>query len=124
MMNANRYNKVEWFEVATDKPEEAKKFYGELFGWTYKSGGQYNEITTTPGADQPSGGIFDSAGAFPSYAIFYVTVEDVAATLAKAETLGAKTLVPPTSAPDGLVFAQLQDSTGNHFGIFSPPPEA
>jgi predicted enzyme related to lactoylglutathione lyase len=123
MMNAHRYNAVEWFEVATDKPEEAKKFYGELFGWTYATGGQYNEVTT-PGADHPSGGIFDSAGAFPSYAIFYVTVEDVAATLAKAETLGAKTLVPPTSTPDGLVFAQLQDSTGNHFGIFSPPLEA
>lgn len=123
MTNARRYNAVEWFEVATDKPEDAKRFYGELLGWTYSSGGPYSEVTT-PGSDHVTGGIFDSAGAFPNHAIFYVTVEDVAATLAKAETLGAKVLMPATTNPDGLVFAQLQDSTGNHFGVFSPPPEA
>jgi len=120
-MNANA---VEWFEVATDKPEEAKKFYGELFGWKYTSGGgPYTEITT-PGSAHVTGGIFDSQGAFPGYAIFYVTVEDVPATLAKAESLGAKTLMPATTSPGGLVFAQLQDSTGNHFGIFCPPRES
>jgi uncharacterized protein len=123
MMTAHRYNSVEWFEVATDKPDEAKRFYGELFGWTYEGHGQYSEVTT-PGSERVAGGIFDSAGEFPGYAIFYVTVEDVPATLAKAETLGAKTVVPPTTTPDGLTFAQLRDSTGNHFGVFSPPREA
>jgi predicted enzyme related to lactoylglutathione lyase len=122
MMQAKRYNTVEWFEVATDKPEEAKRFYGELFGWTY-AGDRYSEVTT-PGSSGPTGGVFDTQGELPGYAIFYVTVEDVPATLAKAESLGAKTLMPPTTTPDGLVFAQLQDSTGNHFGVFSPPLEA
>lgn len=122
-MNAKRYNTVEWFEVATDRPDDAKRFYGELFGWTYEGAGRYSEVTT-PGAPGPSGGVFDSQGEFPGYAIFYVTVEDVPATLAKAEALGGKTLVPPTTAPDGLVFAQLRDATGNHFGVFSPPQEA
>ncbi len=123
MMSAPRYNAVEWFELGTDKPEDAKRFYGELFGWTYASDGRYSEVTL-PGAHRPEGGVFDSQGEFPNYAIFYVTVEDVPATLAKAESLGAKVLVPPTTGPDGLVFAQLQDSTGNHFGVFSPPVEA
>jgi uncharacterized protein len=122
-MNAKRYNSVEWFEVATDRPEEVKQFYGELFGWTYRTGGDYSEVTT-PGSEQPTGGVFDSHGRFPDYAIFYVTVEDVAATIAKAESLGAKTVVPPTTTPDGLVFAQLSDATGHHFGVFSPPLEA
>ncbi|MDN3354953.1 VOC family protein [Actinomadura sp. DC4] len=122
-MSAQRYNAVEWFEVGTDRPEDVKKFYGELFGWTFTGAGQYSEITT-PGSDHVSGGVFDSQGAFPSYAIFYVTVEDVAATLSKAEALGAKVLVPATTSPDGLVFAQLQDATGNHFGIFTPPQKA
>jgi hypothetical protein len=30
-------------------------------------------------------GVFDTRGEFPNYAIFYVTVEDVPATLARAE---------------------------------------
>ncbi|GLY89700.1 glyoxalase [Actinoallomurus iriomotensis] len=122
MMSA-QYNAVGWFEVATDRPEEARRFYGELFGWTFAGDGPYREITA-PGADRPGGGLFDSEGRFPGYAIFYVTVEDVAAALAKAESLGAKAIVPPTTTPDGLVFAQLRDTTGNHFGIFTPPPSA
>ncbi|MFB9835536.1 VOC family protein [Actinoallomurus acaciae] len=119
-MSARHYNAVEWFEVATDRPEEARRFYGELFGWAFAGDGPYQEITT-PGADHVSGGLFNSEGRFPGYAIFYVTVEDVAATLAKAESLGAKTIVPTTTTPDGLVFAQLRDATGNLFGIFTPP---
>jgi predicted enzyme related to lactoylglutathione lyase len=118
-MSAN-YNTVEWFEIATDRPDEARTFYGELFGWTFSGGPRYSEIAT-PGAGHPAGGLFDTKGEFPGYAIFYVTVEDVAGTLARAEKLGAETVVPTTTAPDGLVFAQLRDSTGNHFGIFTPP---
>jgi predicted enzyme related to lactoylglutathione lyase len=30
-------------------------------------------------------------------------------------------LVPRTSTPNGLTFADLQDSAGNHFGVFTPP---
>jgi uncharacterized protein len=116
-------NAVEWFEIGTDKPDEVRTFYGELFGWTFSDGPGYSEITT-PGADHPSGGVSDSGGRFPNYAIFYVTVADVPATLARAESLGAKTVVPTTTTPDGLVFAQLRDSTGNHFGIFTPPPRS
>ncbi len=120
-MSGPNYNTVEWFEVATDRPDEARRFYGELFGWSFEGGGaQYSGITT-PGSERPQGGLFDSQGNFPGYAIFYVTVEDVAATLAKAESLGGKTIVPVTTTDDGLVFAQLKDATGNHFGIFTPP---
>lgn len=122
-MTAPRYNTVEWFEVATDRPEEAQAFYGELFGWTFdRMEGEmpYSGITT-PVSDRPSGGLFDSGGRFPNYGVFYVTVEDVSATVAKAETLGAKVVMPPTTTDRGLAFAQLRDVSGNHFGVFSPP---
>jgi predicted enzyme related to lactoylglutathione lyase len=49
-----------------------------------------------------------------------VVVEDVAAAVAKAERLSGKVLVPATTRPDGLVFADLLDPSGNHFGVFSP----
>jgi predicted enzyme related to lactoylglutathione lyase len=124
-MSTYQYNSVAWFEVGTDQPEDAKRFYGELFDWSFSGadGGetQYYEATA-PGADRPSGGVFDSKGRFPGYAVFYVVVEDVAATVAKAETLGGKVVLPPTTTPDGLVFAQLHDATGNRFGVFTPAP--
>jgi hypothetical protein len=51
-----------------------------------------------------------------------VVVPDVAAVCAQVEQLGGKVLVPPTTSKDGLVFADLHDPAGNHFGVFTPPP--
>lgn len=115
-MSGPNYNTVEWFEVATDRPDEARRFYGELFGWSFEGGGaQYSGITT-PGSERPQGGLFDSQGNFPGYAIFYVTVEDVAATLAKAESLGGKTIMPVTELPN-VTIALFADPEGHVIGI-------
>jgi predicted enzyme related to lactoylglutathione lyase len=94
-----------------------------LFGWSFvpdpNSGGRYHLVSHL-GAEQPSGGIVDTGGAHPNHAIFLVQVDDVAATVAAAEGLGGKVLVPPATTPDGLTFADLQDSAGNHFGVSLP----
>lgn len=118
------YNTVNWVEIGTDRPEEAERFYGELFGWTFGADGSAGRPyrTIAAGGDRPVGGLFDTRGEAPNYAIFYVVVRDVAATVAKAESLGAKTIVPTTTTGDGLVFAHLRDTAGSHFGVFTPPP--
>jgi predicted enzyme related to lactoylglutathione lyase len=127
-MSEPAYNTVDWFEIGTDDPEAAQRFYGELFGWSsHKDESDTTmdyRLITAAKADRPSGGILNTGGKFPNYAIFYVLVKDVAATVAKAERLGAKALVPPTTAPDGLVFAQLHDPAGNQIGIFRPAPSS
>jgi uncharacterized protein len=126
MMSERAYNSVGWFEIGTDDPEAAERFYGGLFGWSFQRDEDDEamdyRMVTTPGAERASGGIMSTGGKFPNYATFYVLVEDVAATVAKAERLGAKALLPPTTTPDGLVFAQLHDPGGNQIGIFTPAP--
>jgi predicted enzyme related to lactoylglutathione lyase len=124
-MTAPAYNSVAWFQVGTDDPETARRFYGDLFGWTFAKDPDFDgdyDLVTAPGADQPSGGIFATGGKVPNHATFYVVVGDVKATVAAAERAGGKPLMPPTTTPNGLVFADLLDPAGNHFGIFSPPP--
>ncbi|HEV2780717.1 MAG TPA: VOC family protein [Actinophytocola sp.] len=115
---------VGWVQVGTDDPEGARRFYGELFGWTFtpdpNSGGRY-DLITFPGAAEPAGGIADTGGELPNHAIFLVVVADVGAAVAEAERLGGKVLVPPTTTPTGLVFADLLDPSGNHFGVYAPP---
>jgi predicted enzyme related to lactoylglutathione lyase len=117
-----------WFEVATSAPDTAEKFYGDLFDWTFDADGpaasagmDYRNITV-PGADRPIGGIFGTGGQVPDHAVFYILVADVAATCADAEQLGgsvvSKHLDPGPGAPK---FAYLRDSSGNQFGVFSPP---
>src|SRR5246500_1597567 len=117
-MNAPAFNTVAWFQVGTTDAEQAKRFYGDLFGWRYttdpNSEGRYH-LVSYPGADTPSGGIFDTGGEFPNHAIFIVMVRDVAAVCAEVERLGGKVLVPPTTSKDGLVFADVNDPAGNHF---------
>jgi predicted enzyme related to lactoylglutathione lyase len=116
---------VSWFEVGSADPEAAQAFYGRMFGWSFApdegSGGTYRIVTTGPG-HPISGGIFDTAGAFPSYAVFCVVVPDVAAACVAAAELGGSVISGPVTTGSGLVFAHLQDPDGNHFGIYSPPP--
>jgi len=125
-MTAPAFNTVAWFQVGTDDPAGAKRFYGELFGWTFTqdpgAGGAY-DLVHYGDSPQPNGGIADisGGGATGKHAIFLVVVEDVPAALAKAEQLGGKVLVPATTSPDGLVFAHVLDPSGNEFGLFTPP---
>jgi uncharacterized protein len=124
-MTAPAYNSVAWFQVGTDEPQAAKRFYGDLFGWTFEQDAGFDggyELVTAPGAERPSGGVFHTEGKVPNHATFSVIVADVAATVAAAERGGGKVLMPATTTRNGLVFAELLDPAGNHFGIFSPPP--
>jgi predicted enzyme related to lactoylglutathione lyase len=124
-MTAPAHNTVAWFQIGSDDPDTAKKFYGELFGWTFASipqlGDNY-DLASYPGADQPSGGVAHVPDAAANHAIFCVLVADVAATVAAAQNLGATVRVPATAMPSGLVFAELLDTSGNHFGVFTPAP--
>lgn len=116
-------NGIGWIEIGTADPEAAQRFYGGVFGWGFAPDGgerDYRELTTTAGTP-PSGGLFNHGGAAPDYAIFYVRVADVPQVLARAEELGGKTLMPPLTNADGLVFAHLTDPAGSHFGIYSEP---
>jgi predicted enzyme related to lactoylglutathione lyase len=112
---------IGWFEFGSYQLGKIKEFYGELFDRQFERNANLprancHEITTAPG--QPSsGGIFESGGRFPDYAVFYILVPDVAATVARAKDLGAEvTMEPVTDA-----FGRLRDTAGNHFGAFSPP---
>ncbi|MEH1011669.1 VOC family protein [Micromonospora sp. CPCC 206060] len=119
-------NAVTWFEIGTDQPEAAERFYAELFGWTFgtepgAAGDPAYRTTDTGVEGSIGGGIRDSGGAYPGYAIFYVQVADVADACRRAEAAGGKVLVPAKSAASGLTFAHLLDPTGNHIGVYAPP---
>lgn len=125
-MTGPAFNSIGWFEIGTDQPEKVKEFYGDLFGWKFElntnlPGVRYHEIATTPDAPT-SGGIFESGGRFPDYAIYYVLVQNVAETLERAGKLGAEIVMEPVTDGAGITFGRLRDTAGHHFGVFSPPP--
>jgi predicted enzyme related to lactoylglutathione lyase len=116
---------IGWFEIGTDDPAGVERFYGDLFGWSFgddeDAGGMPYRVVTTPAGDSIGGGVLGTGGRIPPYAIFYVVVADVAEACRKAEAAGGKVLVPAASNGNGLTFAHLLDTSGNHFGVYAPP---
>jgi predicted enzyme related to lactoylglutathione lyase len=49
-------------------------------------------------------------------------VGDVAQVCRRAEAAGGTVLPPLTTADNGLTYAHLADPTGNHVGVYAPPP--
>jgi predicted enzyme related to lactoylglutathione lyase len=124
----NGINGISWFEVGTDKPAVTERFYADLFGWTFaddddsvSAGGTPYRIISTPVDYGLRGGVYDTGGQAPNYAIFYVMVPDAADACRRAEEAGGKVLVAPRTEPGGLTFAHLLDPTGNHIGVYTPP---
>lgn len=115
---------VDWFQIDTDDPDGARRFYGELFNWTFTAdpnAGDAYQLAKRAGTEQPMGGIANTGGESPNRAMIMVVVSDVAAAIEQAERLGGKVEAPLTTTPNGLTFAKLQDPAGNTFGVYKPP---
>jgi hypothetical protein len=118
-------NGIGWFQIGVEDGAAAERFYGDVFGWTFKTdetAGMPYRIVTTPSARSIMGGIVAHGGQMPNHAIFCVVVDDVADTCRRVEAAGGKVIVPPTTTPTGLVFANLLDPEGNHVGVYRPEP--
>ena len=127
MTDAFTANTLAWFEVATDDPDTATSFYGDLFGWTFspfadpETSGMDYRVAALPGSDTPFGGVVATGGTMPAHAVFYIAVTDVTATCQAAEQLGGKVVGKELDPPAGPPFAYLQDPVGSLFGVFTPP---
>lgn len=123
-MTVPAFNTVTWFQVGTDAPEEARRFYGDMFGWRIEAdpNSEGYDLVKYSGADMPSGGIAHVPDASANHAIFYVLVQDVDAVCVEAEKCGGKVAMPTTTTGNGLKFAHLKDPSGNEFAVFTPAP--
>jgi predicted enzyme related to lactoylglutathione lyase len=78
----------------------------------------YTAVDTRSG-EGISGGIGRSGTGEP-WVTFYVEVDDLQAVLDKAESLGAKTVVPVTEIPQSVTFAMFSDPDGLLIGLTKP----
>ena len=112
-------NPVVHFDIGCRDTAQAAQFYTALFGWGTSQMGPALMIDT--GSPQGIQGHFTALGHEPfHYTIFYVNVDDIDAYLAKAESLGGKTIVPKVDIPNYGAFAWLSDPDGNTVGLWKP----
>jgi predicted enzyme related to lactoylglutathione lyase len=103
-------------EIRSADPDATRAFFSELFGWTYSDGAfpGYSFVDTgvegaIPTAIGPLQGGSDTA-------LFFVGVQDVEATLARAEELGGKIVQPAQQVP-GVTFGVFADAQGHLVGV-------
>ena len=110
---------VEWFEVLGRDPKALWIFYRELFGWSVKdvSGEGFLYAEVDPQTDRGiRGGIGSSPQGIPMVNI-YAGVDDLQKYVERAESLGAKTRMPPTQVSQSTSVALFQDPQGTSFGL-------
>jgi hypothetical protein len=110
------------FQMISKNPEETARFYCELFGWTVDADNAlgYREIRTGA-AEGIQGGIWPAPPQSPNFVQLFMAVDDVRGVVQKAESLGARVLIPPTTLPAGDEMAVLHDPEGMSFAVWRRP---
>ncbi|TMD58181.1 MAG: VOC family protein [Chloroflexi bacterium] len=108
---------VTHFEINARDAKAVQRFYQDLFGWGVDTNNpqDYGMVDTQASGRGINGGIGPSQDG-RSWLTFYVDTPDPAKTLAKAEKLGARTIMPPMDM--GVVtYALFADPEGNVVGL-------
>ena len=112
---------VHW-EIWAEDTKKLAEFYSKLFDWKVDFNNPINYgLVETGGQGGINGGIMKpQRGPHPHRLTFYVQVDDLQACLDKAESLGGKTIFPPTAIPGVGSYALFSDPEGVYIGLFKP----
>lgn len=105
---------VHWEIVARD-PERQAAFYRAVFNWEIGDG-PIMTITPGLGGPEPGPGGHLRQSERPGV-VLYVQVRDLAESVALAEELGGKVVLPRLDIPDGASIAAIEDPEGNPVGL-------
>ena len=114
-----------WDELVTSDVEAAKRFYGEVFGWTTEDmdmgGGHIYTLLKRDGGQADAGGAMPLGEIqAPPHWLAYIAPSDIDAAAAKAKELGATVYREPWDIEGVGRLAIIGDPTGAVFGLFNP----
>lgn len=116
-----------WVDLSTSDPAAAQAFYGGLFGWEFEArptdqGGEY--LMATMGGKSAAGMMQQSPGqaemGLPSLWNTYITVDDIAASIAKVEAAGGTVMMPSMQVMEAGHMAVIGDPTGAVICMWQP----
>jgi predicted enzyme related to lactoylglutathione lyase len=104
-------------EIRSQDPDATRAFLGDLFGWKVAAEGDYPGYTfIDTGAEGPPHTAISPRQATEDEVLFFVGVEDVAATLSRAQELGGTVIQPAQHVP-GTSFGVFADPQGHRIGV-------
>ena len=111
-------NPIVQFQILSKAPDETAQFYSSLFGWQVDANNPMGYRRIDTGSQEGiQGGVWPAPPQAPNFVQLYVAVEDVRSAVTKAEGLGAKVIIPPTTLPEGDEMAVMLDPQGMAFGV-------
>src|SRR3954447_20486478 len=109
-----------WHDLVTDDPAAAKKFYGEMFGWTFEPGkGVEPDYTIIRHGGVPIGGIVAPNQPTSPQWLSYVGVPDVDRPVEAVKQAGGQVFRGPLNARNDLRVAAVADAQGAPIGLAS-----
>jgi uncharacterized protein len=111
---------VMWFEVLGKDSSRLCQFYGSLFGWAFSGNPDSYGMVQSNGHGIP-GGVGKPYAGTQEWVTFYVETADVNASLADAERLGGRVVVPRTVLPD-VTLGVFADPEGHTIGLVEAKP--
>lgn len=119
-----------WFDLGNDNPEEAQRFYGDLFGWTFEDRGpnfhHYHLITQNGGY---VGGLMNSKmspegeldeAPYPNHWAVYLSTDHIETAYSKVEKNGGVGIFGPMWVGEMGAMALAKDSAGAEVGFWQP----
>jgi predicted enzyme related to lactoylglutathione lyase len=107
-----------WDELHATDTEAAKQHYTGLFGWTSSQPMENYEIFSV--GETQVAGLYADSDTPGSYWLTYLGVDDVDATHAKAQELGAGVVIAPEDIESIGRFSVITDPTGAAVGLYKP----
>ncbi|MEU1803811.1 VOC family protein [Streptomyces sp. NPDC019937] len=109
-----------WADAMLPDVAAGRRFYGELFGWTFAEGGAgYRPYTWARlGGEDVAALVPKSDGRMPTVWNVYLATEDAAAATARIREAGGRVIVAPRWIDDLGVMATAADPGGAVFGLW------
>ena len=104
-------------EIRSADPDATRSFFADLFGWKVGSQGAFPGYTfMDTGAEGSPYVAISPRQCDEDEVLFFVAVEDVAATLDEAQRLGG-TIIQPAQQVPGTSFGVFADAQGHRIGV-------
>lgn len=118
--SSGRHHAIDYVEITVADLEEAKRFYGAAFGWTFNDyGPQYAGIRHPAGEDRPEMGGLATFGETSTGGPFVLLYSmDLDASVEAVTRAGGSVVRGPYDFPGGRRF-HFTDPSGNELGVFA-----
>ncbi|MEU0375238.1 VOC family protein [Streptomyces sp. NPDC006283] len=112
-----------WADAMFPDMEGAKRFYGELFGWTFDEGSpDFGGYTQALSGGRPVAAVvpqMPGAGGPPSWNLYFAS-SDIAATAEKIRDNGGALLMDPMPVADFGTMVTAEEPSGVFFSVWQP----